>query len=205
MFEGELRPDTKKLEGFENPESLEQVERISSNLVAGLKEKDELVQSLKVEREKNKEMLRPFSSSRIISKDKLPKVTEIFRVSIKRCLEKHSKLELVNGILECSVCRDDWSVAGLATQPKYQFQISRATSSSVERHWEKSRTHSTCSVARDKFNGRNDFYRRSIRLARDETNVMTENIFRTVYFLLHNDLPMYLFESLIELLDSRLF
>ena len=92
----------------------------------------------------------------------------------------------------------------LATQPKYQFQISRATSSNVERHWEKSRTHSTCSVARDKFNGRNDFYRRSIRLARDETNVMTENIFRTVYFLLHNDLPMYLFESLIELLDSRL-
>ena len=30
---------------------------------------------------------------------------------------------------------------------------------------------------------------------------MTENIFRTVYFLLHNDLFMYLFESLIELLD----
>ena len=43
---------------------LEQVERISSNLIAGVKEKDELIQSLKVEREKNKEMLRPCSSSR---------------------------------------------------------------------------------------------------------------------------------------------
>ena len=110
------------------------MESISSNLIAGVKEKDELIQSLKVEREKNKEMLRPCSSSRIIYKDRFSKVTEIFRVSIKRCLEKHSKLELVNGILECALCRDDWSVAGLATQPSYQFQINRATSSSVERH-----------------------------------------------------------------------
>ena len=86
---------------------LEQMERIASKLVVGLKEKDELVRSLKVEHEKNNEIQRPGSSSRVISQSKISQVPAEFRVVIKRCLEKHSKLELVNGILECTCCRDD--------------------------------------------------------------------------------------------------
>ena len=45
---------------------VDQVERIKSKLVAGVQEKEELIQSLKDAREQNQESLRPGLNSRII-------------------------------------------------------------------------------------------------------------------------------------------
>ena len=56
---------------------LDQVERIASKLVAGVQEKEELIQSLKVAKEQNKVSLRPGFNPRMISrKELLPTVDE---------------------------------------------------------------------------------------------------------------------------------
>ena len=180
---------------------LDQVERIASKLVAGVQEKEELIQSLKVAKEQKKESLRPGFNSRIISRKELSTVDEELRGIVEYCLKQRSKLELVNGVLECTCCRDNWSVAGISVQPNYQFKCNLRVSYSIKRHWEESNTHRICSLARDKFDNRRDFYRRSFRLSREEANIMTENILRTDYFLLRHDLSINLFESFIELLD----
>ena len=177
---------------------LDKVERIASKLVFGVQEKEELIQSLKVAKEQNKESLRPGFNSRIISRKKLSSVDEELRGIVEYCLKQRSKLELVNGLLECTCCRDDWSAAGISLQPNYQFKCNLRVSYSIKRHWEESKTHRICLLARDKFNSRRDLYRRSFRLSSEEANIMTENILRTVYFLLRHDLSINLFESLIE-------
>ena len=169
---------------------LDQVERIASKLVAGVQEKEELIQSLKVAKEQNKESLRPGFNSRIISRKELSSVDEELRGIVEYCLKQRSKLELVNGVLECTCCRDDWSVAGISVQPNYQFKCNLRVSYSIKRHWEESKTQRICSLARDKLDSRRDFYLRSFRLSSEEANIMTENILRTVYFLLRHDLSI---------------
>ena len=60
----------------------------------------------------------------------------------------------------------------------------------------------TFARAKVKFDERKDLYNHSFRLARDEANIMTENRFRSVYFLLNHEISMNLFEAHMELLDS---
>ena len=147
-------------------------------------------------------MQRPGKLSRSISQQALLQIEIECRAVVTQCLRKYSLLELVNGELECSCCRDDKSVAGITTKPQYQFKINQRVSFSVSRHWQKSKTHFTCARAREKFNQRKDFYNHSFQLARDEAKIMTENVFRAVYFLLRHDLSINLFEAIIELLDN---
>ena len=149
------------------------------SLLLECKKKKELIQSLKVAKEQNKESLRPGFNSRIISRKELSTVDEELRGIVEYCLKQRSKLELVNGVLECTCCRDDWSVAGISLQPNYQFKSNLRVSYSIKRHWEESKTHTISSLARDKFDSRRDFYRRSFRLSSEEANIMTENLSST--------------------------
>ena len=113
---------------------LDQVERIASKLVAGVQEKEDLIQSLKVAKEQNKESLRPGFNSRIISRKELSTVDEELRGIVEYCLKQRSKLKLVNGILECSCCHDDWIVADISAHPNYQFNCILRVSYSIKRH-----------------------------------------------------------------------
>ena len=66
---------------------LDKVERIASKLVFGVQEKEELIQSLKVAKEQNKESLRPGFNSRIISRKELSSVDEKLRGIVQKLPE----------------------------------------------------------------------------------------------------------------------
>ena len=86
---------------------LEQVERIAMSLTSAREEKLELVNALKVEEKRVKEVQRPGKLSRSISQQALLQIEIECRAVVAQCLRKYSLLELVNGELECSCCRDD--------------------------------------------------------------------------------------------------
>ena len=180
---------------------LKQAEVIAGGFVKAQDEIEGLKHALKLEQERNKIAERPGSKSRVISEEKLSKVAGDYQNFVKKCLLKYTTLVLVNGMLECTSCRDDWEVAGLPKQPLYRFKPNVRVDGSVKRHFLHSANHLLCSRAREKYNSRKDFYQQNILRFKAEANVMTENVLRAVYFLLINDLSINLYESLIELLD----
>ena len=157
--------DTKRLK-------LKQAELIAEGFVKAQDEMEGLKHALKLEQEKNKDLERPGSKSRVISEKKLSEVAINFQTLVKKCLLRYATLVLVNGMLECSCCRDDWKIAGLSKQPPYTFKPNARVDGSVKRHFEQSANHLRCSRAREVFNNREDFYQRARLRFKSEANII---------------------------------
>ena len=128
---------------------LSEILEITKNLSGIKADKEVLVNQLKVEKEKSKHLSSNPRGS--ISKKEIALVPAAHLALIMKCLNKYPKLELKNGELNCTCCRDDYSLAGLQTQPQFKISINSRVEFGVVRHMEgKNKRHLICADAKDK-------------------------------------------------------